>query len=129
MKTKQIATLLSLFAIALALSGCTSTAKVIKALEKDRASFKLRVTTIYGNIDIQRVNPGAGHSASLSPDGLMKVEWLGNTNAPAPIPVAILPQGFAPFATPATPSTITPEMRRALDAFYGVPPVPNSSAP
>lgn len=112
MKTK----LVLIAALALVLSGCTSTSKVIKALEKDRASFKLRVTTIYGNIDIQRVNPGAGHSASLSPDGLMKVEWVGQTNWVAgPIPMP------SRMSNPPVPVTLTPEVRRAIEEFFGQP--------
>lgn len=111
-----------LAACALALCGCTSTAKIIKALEKDRASFKLRVTTIYGNIDIQRINPAAGHSASLSPDGLMKVEWVAPTNV---APSLVLPQ-------PQPVSVVrTPEVDRAIDAFFGTrpPPPKANSAP
>ena len=52
----------------------TSTAKVVQAMAKDPASVHVRVSTIYGTIDVTRTNPLTNTLAhTISPDGTITV--------------------------------------------------------
>ena len=42
--------------IMIPLAGCTSTPRIIRELAKDPATAHFRVTTIYGTIEVTRVN-------------------------------------------------------------------------
>lgn len=69
---------LSFLAILVCLStGCMSTKgldKVVSALGKDPASVHIRVSSIYGVIEISRTNPGTnGMTHTVSPDGTITV--------------------------------------------------------
>lgn len=91
-----------LLAIALLLlPGCTSMSKVVEALGKDPATAHLRVTTIYGTIEVSRTNPQTNtipHSVSdtgaitvAAPAPTTTILQLAppavvTTNAPSPVP-------------------------------------------
>jgi hypothetical protein len=64
--------LLLLFSLLL-LSGC-STAPLLRALSKDTATVNMRVTTIYGNVSLQRANPGTNSVTTIAPDGTITIK-------------------------------------------------------
>lgn len=56
------------------LSGCSSMPKIVRELAKDPATTHLTVTTIYGTINLTRVNAGTNTVAhSINSDGSLKV--------------------------------------------------------
>ena len=81
---KKIAMLSSILAlVVLTTSGCGSLGKnldkAVTALGKDNASFHLRVTSLYGSVDLSRANPSATNTLphSVAVDGSITV---GQTN-------------------------------------------------
>lgn len=61
-------------ALALAGTGCVNSS-LIRALAKDPATAHMRITTIYGTVEISRTNPGSNSPPhSVNADGTIKVE-------------------------------------------------------
>lgn len=60
---------LGALAVVLALTGCTGTASVIKAMAKDPATACITVTTIYGTVRVYRT-AAANASVTCSQDGM-----------------------------------------------------------
>jgi len=68
-----------------ALAGCYGT--VVKDLASDPATVRIRMTTIYGVLEIDRTNIVAG-TAEIEKDGVwVTVPWVTAT-APATVPLA-----------------------------------------
>lgn len=75
-KVDSVFIILYLFAlavIAMAFTGCTSTGKVIKALQNDKATVSLNVVHPYGQIKLVRTNPGTNQTVIVSPDGTVTI--------------------------------------------------------
>lgn len=69
-------------------SGCmTSQIKAAgTAFAKDPAAVHLKVTTVYGNVELSRANPMTGTVPySMTPDGNVVVGMVGTTNGPVKI--------------------------------------------
>lgn len=52
-------------------TGCTNTASIVKAVGESNASVRVRFTTLYGTLHVERANPGTnslGHS--IKDDGI-----------------------------------------------------------
>lgn len=65
--------LLLLIPIVALLSGCMNTPKLIKALSADPATVHLRVTTIYGVIELDRTAPRTNSMPHTIKDGTISV--------------------------------------------------------
>lgn len=64
-------------AIAVASTGCAgrTTAQVVRALSKDPASLHVRITSIYGTIEVARTAPGTNSPAhAIGADGTITVK-------------------------------------------------------
>lgn len=60
-------------ALALATTGCVNSS-LIRALAKDPASAHMRITTIYGTVEVSRTNPGTNTAPhKVSADGAISV--------------------------------------------------------
>jgi hypothetical protein len=58
----------------LSLTGCVNVASVIKAMSNDSATVHVSIRTVYGVVDIDRVNAGTNTpSHSIKPDGSINV--------------------------------------------------------
>lgn len=66
-------TILLLITLALA-SGCITAGRLAKELSKDNATVSVRVTTIYGTVQVFRSNPLAEHSVTFDTDGRPIIE-------------------------------------------------------
>jgi len=132
---KTLISVLTVIAL-VCLPGCTSAPKLIKAMGTDKSSFKMRVTTIYGNVDILRANPGPGQSAEITPDGVLKVQWVGSTNVISnkSVPETVPPVKPQSRATPSNTLPVGYEFTPQTESLIHVrpvplPPVPANSAP
>ena len=76
---KRKLSILSILALVLLAPGCSSTNKLVAALAKDPATLHLRITSIYGVIELTRTNPNSNTLAhAVSPEGALSVT-KGNT--------------------------------------------------
>lgn len=84
MKRKiSILSLVSLVALVFIVSGCSSTNKLVAALAKDPATLHLRITSIYGVIELTRTNPNSNTLAhAVSPEGSVTVTKSNAVSAP-----------------------------------------------
>lgn len=64
---------LLLLPIVVLLSGCVNLSKTIKELSKDPATVHLRVTTVYGVIELDRTAPGTNTLPHQIKDGAISV--------------------------------------------------------
>lgn len=68
--------LLSLAAVAALCPGCLTGKldKVVQALGKDPATTHIRISTIYGVLEVSRANPNSGSPThTVAPDGTITV--------------------------------------------------------
>lgn len=69
---KKTLTLLAL--VAVAATGCVNSS-LVRALAKDPATAHMRITTIYGTIEVSRTNPGTNSAPhKVSADGGIEVK-------------------------------------------------------
>ena len=55
-------------------SGCVNAASVVRAMSKDPATVHIRVTTIYGTVEVARTAPGTNTPAhSVGADGTITI--------------------------------------------------------
>lgn len=97
-----------LLALALSLCGCKSVTSIVKGLKDDHSALVVESTSMGGNQKVRRINPGPGHSVTISPDGTIRMDWVGtNVLVPPPvfIPVQPSPQPQPPpsFSFPKPP--------------------------
>ena len=60
-------------ALALAATGCVNSS-LIRALAKDPATAHMRITTIYGTVEISRTNPGTNTAPhAIKADGAIEI--------------------------------------------------------
>lgn len=77
MKRKLLA--VSLGVAMVALSGCSGTTTLVKALQKDPAIVVFTATHPYGNVRLVRVGMRTNEVVNVSPDGVVSVK---SANAP-----------------------------------------------
>ena len=88
--------LLALAAVAglLVLAGCTDTTGIIQALSQDPANNCVRVTSVYGVIEMARLN-GTGSSVDCGAIKMTKDTASGTINIPVqlnPVQLKVMPQ-------------------------------------
>lgn len=57
----------------LSLSGCVNTSKLVRELAKDQSTVRLRITTIYGMIELDRTSPRTNTLPHTIKDGTISV--------------------------------------------------------
>lgn len=53
--------------------GCANTAKIVKAVGESNASVRVRFTTLYGTLQVERTNPGTNSLPHSVKDGEITV--------------------------------------------------------
>lgn len=75
MKTKITLFTIAVSTLVLMACGCTTPASIVRAMGKDPASVHVKVSTIYGTIEVTRANPSTNTPPhSVSNDGAIKVD-------------------------------------------------------
>lgn len=60
--------------VAFALSGCTNTPKLVRALSKDPAAVHLSVKTMWASVELTRVGARTNDTVVVAPDGTVEIK-------------------------------------------------------
>lgn len=85
----------------LALSGCVNVERLNEKLQEGNASYSLSVPTAAGRVEIRRVNPTIGFSASVTGSGVI-------SSSPTNMPVTVQYHSLVPG--PSMPAQATNQM-------------------